>query len=338
MSTLVPLTGFGDNYKVYNTGDRVYYENGSNSFSYDKSQADQMAFLVASGQISPNSLQAQAALNLLGGSNPYANKTSSELSTSGYGSNFTLQSPDPRTQESWAKTAAGGAKPDIKTFMDKTGVDFQTASNIIYGNVGSNNDTRNWASIMSSANPVQEAQQGLQDMYGGITTQSVQTGVDSNGKPTYSDMFVAGNGTVLSSINDATYSNGNDGRYSLSYGQSGVSSVTPRPTNPFTDPQLYDQEPLTPTSTNQQQSQQPSWMGQWQTMQDQFNQMMQGWQTQQQAQQPSYGYNGSNTSYNYQPVYSNPLMRPVTANANIAPQQAPSNMGYQNRTSLWSDV
>ena len=87
-----------------------------------------------------------------------------------------------------------------------------------------------------------------------------------------------------------------------------------------------------------QQTQQPSWMGQWQTMQDQFNQMMQGWQTQQQTQQPSYGYNGSNTSYNYQPVYSNPLMRPVTANSNIAPQQAPSNMGYQNRTTLWGDV
>ena len=88
----------------------------------------------------------------------------------------------------------------------------------------------------------------------------------------------------------------------------------------------------------QQQTQQPSWMGQWEAMQNQFNQMMQGWQTQQQAQQPSYGYKGSNTNYNYQPVYSNPLMRPVTANANIAPQQAPSNMGYQNRTSLWSDV
>ncbi len=88
-----------------------------------------------------------------------------------------------------------------------------------------------------------------------------------------------------------------------------------------------------------QYQQPPEWLGQWKAMQDQYTQMMDSWKTMQQPQQQTpFGYTGSNTNYNYQPVYSNPLMRPVTANANIAPQQAPSNMGYQNRTSLWSDV
>jgi hypothetical protein len=103
MAQIIPLTGFGDNYKVYNTGDSVYYQDGSNSFNYDKTQADNIAWLAATGQISSGSLQAQAALSLLGGVNPYANKTASTLRNEGYSGNFTVQSPDQRTNDMWQK-------------------------------------------------------------------------------------------------------------------------------------------------------------------------------------------------------------------------------------------
>lgn len=57
------------------------------------------------------------------------------------------------------------AKPNIKEFMDATGADFLTASNVLYGDVGANLDTRNWGDIMSSGNALQSAQTALANMY-----------------------------------------------------------------------------------------------------------------------------------------------------------------------------
>lgn len=53
------------------------------------------------------------------------------------------------------------AKPNLKNFMDATGVDFKTASNILYGSVGSNKDTRDWQQIMSSKDPLAAAKASL---------------------------------------------------------------------------------------------------------------------------------------------------------------------------------
>lgn len=57
------------------------------------------------------------------------------------------------------------SRPSIKEFMDATGADFLTASNVIYGDVGANLDTRDWGAIMASADPLGSAKTGLATMY-----------------------------------------------------------------------------------------------------------------------------------------------------------------------------
>lgn len=49
--------------------------------------------------------------------------------------------------------------------MDATGADFLTASNVIYGDVGANLDTRDWGAIMASEDPLGSAKSGLATMY-----------------------------------------------------------------------------------------------------------------------------------------------------------------------------
>ena len=56
-------------------------------------------------------------------------------------------------------------RPNMKEFMDATGVDAATASEILYGVVGANLDTRNWSQIMSSSDPVSTARQATAQMY-----------------------------------------------------------------------------------------------------------------------------------------------------------------------------
>jgi len=56
-------------------------------------------------------------------------------------------------------------KPNLKQFMDATGSDFNTASNLLYGVVGSNKEMRNWDAIMKSADPLTAARQATGAMY-----------------------------------------------------------------------------------------------------------------------------------------------------------------------------
>jgi hypothetical protein len=60
---------------------------------------------------------------------------------------------------------ASGSRPNMKEFMDATGADAATASQLLYGAVGSNVDVRDWSKIMSSSNPVQAAQAATAQMY-----------------------------------------------------------------------------------------------------------------------------------------------------------------------------
>lgn len=60
---------------------------------------------------------------------------------------------------------ASGSRPNMKEFMDATGADAATASQLLYGAVGSNVDVRDWSKIMSSSNPVQAAQTATAQMY-----------------------------------------------------------------------------------------------------------------------------------------------------------------------------
>jgi hypothetical protein len=59
----------------------------------------------------------------------------------------------------------GAAKPNIKQFMDATGVDFQQAAQALYGSVGSNVDIRDWDAIMSSDDPLKATQEATRQMY-----------------------------------------------------------------------------------------------------------------------------------------------------------------------------
>lgn len=59
------------------------------------------------------------------------------------------------------------AKPSSGEFMAATGLDWDTAGELLYGAVGSNQDTRDWAKIMASSNPAAAAREGLKQMYGG---------------------------------------------------------------------------------------------------------------------------------------------------------------------------
>ncbi len=56
-------------------------------------------------------------------------------------------------------------RPTLTTFMNRTGVPFLDASELIRGVVGSNKDVRDWAAIMGSDDPVSAARQATSQMY-----------------------------------------------------------------------------------------------------------------------------------------------------------------------------
>lgn len=56
-------------------------------------------------------------------------------------------------------------KPNMREFMDATGVDAIDASELLYGVVGSNADLRDWDKIMASGNPIDAARAATGQMY-----------------------------------------------------------------------------------------------------------------------------------------------------------------------------
>lgn len=67
-------------------------------------------------------------------------------------------------------------KPSMSDFMAATGADFQTASNALYGMIGSNQDTRDWNAIMKSPSPLGAAL-GMSYQPASVTPPIPQTGV-----------------------------------------------------------------------------------------------------------------------------------------------------------------
>lgn len=59
------------------------------------------------------------------------------------------------------------AAPNLSDFMQKSGLGFTEASELLYGGVGSNRDLRNWDAIMAASDPAAAARAGLQQMYTG---------------------------------------------------------------------------------------------------------------------------------------------------------------------------
>lgn len=56
-------------------------------------------------------------------------------------------------------------RPNIKQFMDATGLNSKDASDLVYGVIGSNTDTRNWQEIMASEDPVKASRVATNAMY-----------------------------------------------------------------------------------------------------------------------------------------------------------------------------
>ena len=57
------------------------------------------------------------------------------------------------------------ARPNMREFMDATGVDAADASELLYGVIGSNADLRDWSKIMASGNPVDAVRAATGQMY-----------------------------------------------------------------------------------------------------------------------------------------------------------------------------
>lgn len=60
---------------------------------------------------------------------------------------------------------ARNSKPNIREFMQATGVDFTTASSTLYGVIASNGDYRDWSAIMAADNPLAAARAATGAMY-----------------------------------------------------------------------------------------------------------------------------------------------------------------------------
>ena len=60
-------------------------------------------------------------------------------------------------------------KPSIKELMDFTNMSFEDASSILYGVVGSNEDTRDWNKILTSSDVLKTAKEETAKMYNGYT-------------------------------------------------------------------------------------------------------------------------------------------------------------------------
>ncbi len=82
--------------------------------------------------------------------------------------------------------------------MDAAGVDFLTASNVLYGNIGSNRDTRDWNRIMNAGGDIaQAAKDATAQMYGGY--RMVTTMIDGR----YTTFIISGTGVLLTSAGTA---------------------------------------------------------------------------------------------------------------------------------------
>ena len=61
--------------------------------------------------------------------------------------------------------ADSNGRPGVKSLMDTAGIDFDTASHLIAGITGANEDTRDWNKIMSSSDPVSEIKKETAKLY-----------------------------------------------------------------------------------------------------------------------------------------------------------------------------
>jgi hypothetical protein len=78
----------------------------------------------------------------------------------------TLATAQARTSLLTSAESSWANRPNLKQFMDRTGIEFLDASDLIYGVIGSNTDVRDWSQIMASNDPVTAVRQATAEMYG----------------------------------------------------------------------------------------------------------------------------------------------------------------------------
>jgi hypothetical protein len=94
-------------------------------------------------------------------------------------------------------------RPNIKQFMDATGLNYKNASELVYGVIGSNTDTRNWQSIMSSGDPVNVARSATNVMYNSSAPTRVEPAtVMPNHLKTLQTVAQSGNFAIMQVKND----------------------------------------------------------------------------------------------------------------------------------------
>ncbi len=82
------------------------------------------------------------------------------------GLNFSQQLSQVSTSRLTSAELSREHRPNLKQFMDRTGIEFLDASDLIYGVIGSNTDVRDWSQIMASNDPVTAVRQATAEMYG----------------------------------------------------------------------------------------------------------------------------------------------------------------------------
>jgi len=84
--------------------------------------------------------------------------------------------------EAQSNVAQTITKPNMREFMDATGASSKEASEILYGTIGSNQDTRDWGAIMASGDPVEAAIQANFEQY---STGAATSATDKTQYPTF---------------------------------------------------------------------------------------------------------------------------------------------------------
>ena len=74
-------------------------------------------------------------------------------------------------------------KPSVKELMGFTNMSFEDASSILYGVVGSNEDTRDWNKILTSSDVLKTAKEETAKMYNGYTAPLEEVVDETDEKP-----------------------------------------------------------------------------------------------------------------------------------------------------------
>lgn len=119
-----------------------------------------------------NNLQNNTVTSVYESTDSTPQKSTTSNTNTGFSSLLAQSSPTSTASTkavstNWLTTQANSDRhrPNVKQFMDATGLSANDASEFIYGVVGSNTDTRDWQAILSSSDPVSAIRSATNAMY-----------------------------------------------------------------------------------------------------------------------------------------------------------------------------